>query len=309
MPVGRHPDRVGIPMRQPGGAIGRGLGDPGPWTCVSCGEKDITTRIEDGCPACGAGKPQPTPAKVEPTVPLVETPRRREPPVVPHRSLQVPSAEPGIQKIYRLIEYSVRDLPEGMAVLQRSLVGTLEMSWGTMTAIIVDDVSVRQQDLLTVAKRQPGIWVGGSGRAIGLLPVGRELGGFESRRALADRPRTPLVVGKVGSLPSSANPFAEAAKEREMAEQTGPVPPTTEDRNLATMLIPAVGYRGAYTIAQALSMYGEQVATGSLEPEKHYTTEECYRLAQALLDLIPADWNPEPVEGEGGPEQPTIAEG
>jgi hypothetical protein len=209
-----------------------------------------------------------------------------------------PEGEPALRasvelsptKIYRLLEYDIRSMPGAVETLQRSLVGSLDLGWGTLTATIVDSVDGRQTDLLSLAKRQPGVWLANK------LAMGA---GARSEITAERRDRPELRDRK-------PNPFVQAAQEREMAEQRGPVPPSPHDRDVARVITTVSGYQGAYTIAQALSMYAEQVAQGSLEREKHWDEARCLGVAQALLDLIPADWDPAP---EGEAEQPTIAEG
>jgi hypothetical protein len=272
------------------------------WDCPACGGKveAATHPPEQGCPHCGAGvpgvaaPPAPPPAStVEPVVPEIEsTPRSR-----PARPVDPPLGRPverSEQVVYRLIEY--RGTVEWLeTTLRRSLVGAVQVG-GRITATIVDDVSTRQQDLLGMASRQPGVWLGNN-----------ELARFESGRGLTGVPRTSLVVRKAGSLPAPVvvtSPVTPPKETPPMIDMppTGPVP-TNAQIEIAQHFLSILDYRGLYTLAMALNQFATVVEDESMEPEKYWRAPQCLGVANALLQLIPADWQPDqPPEAMLGSE-------
>ena len=70
--------------------------------------------------------------------------------------------------------------------------------------------------------------------------------------------------------------------------QTGPAF-TGEDAEMARGIARAYGLKFAHTLALALSQIAPELEA-NMEPEKFITSEECLRLASALMQLIPADW-------------------
>ena len=69
----------------------------------------------------------------------------------------------------------------------------------------------------------------------------------------------------------------------------------------AKALVQMCGFTIAYTLALALQNYSELAGEEAMEPGKICTKEECLQLANALMQEIPEDWDPEIRE----PEQPT----
>jgi hypothetical protein len=76
------------------------------------------------------------------------------------------------------------------------------------------------------------------------------------------------------------------------APDTGPVF-TESQRMVASQLVHLLGYKGGYTLALALQNYAELAEQESMERDKIYTRDECLQLANALMQLIPEDWQPE----------------
>jgi hypothetical protein len=101
---------------------------------------------------------------------------------------------------------------------------------------------------------------------------------------LEEGPRAPQVM------------FTAPEKQVPMLDPPGnPQTYAPRDQANAGRIIEFLDYRGAYTLALALQMFAEQADMG-MEANKQFSAEECLRLAQALMDLIPADWDPQPEE-------------
>jgi hypothetical protein len=60
------------------------------------------------------------------------------------------------------------------------------------------------------------------------------------------------------------------------------------------------GLRAIHTLALALSNVSVELE-GNMEPEKFMSAAQCLQLANALLQLIPADWTPDAAEGATAP--------
>jgi len=184
-------------------------------------------------------------------------------------------------RILRLIEYLIKPGENADTTLRRSLVGRMDMSWGTLTGTIVDTLDDRQEDLLRLARRQPGVWVSNS--------AAMEQADQQDRHS-----HGPVYVPT--QLPGPAvvkfNPFADAARERERKPvnmpPTGPEY-TQADAAFAEMIVREYGLKLTHTFALALSQIAPELEA-NMEPEKFITSEECLRLANALMQLIPADW-------------------
>jgi len=74
---------------------------------------------------------------------------------------------------------------------------------------------------------------------------------------------------------------------------------TNDDlRNVAEGVWQLGGPKLCYTLALALSTIAEELA-GNSEPEKFLSSEECVALAQALMHLVPPEW-----EGDREEESP-----
>lgn len=280
-----------------------GLGRLTVWDCVACGLKNEGRTPEQGCVHCGAGDPAKSQPGSASSVPSLSAPVDPSPARTPQKADRdaghaAASVVPAM-RILRLIEYLILPGRDSDVLLRPSLVGRVELAWGTITATIVDSCDMRQEDLLGMARRQPGVWLANPDAMRPQQP--QQVAGFESRRALVDRPRTPLVVGKVGSLPSSTD---IARKEREMPD-TGPTW-TREEGAFAHMLAVGQDFRLVNTLALALSSIAPELE-GNSEPEKFLSAQECLRLANALLHQIPDDWRGDGVEDDAAPPPAAVA--
>lgn len=286
MPVGKPgPDGTILPSPRAHRGSG-GLGVVGVWDCPGCGKKVEGQAPEQGCPHCGAGVPSSTPAAAVAPTPSAEGEAVRAPraaTAVPRVASVEQLAE--ASTVYRLIAY------QGPAAwleetLRRSLVGQITVTvGGQITATIVDDVSVRQADLLRMASRQPGVWLGGS---------------METVRALLDEAaptRLPDPRRHYGAMqltrtdPVIDRAVAEWKKEQqEMPQTPSTVTPTPDQKMIAESLHSLLGHTGAYTLANALQQFSTVVEDETMERDKYWAPSMCLGVATALLDLIPAEW-------------------
>ena len=293
MPVGRTEDQDdGRPLRSYRGKP-QPLGLLTEWQCPSCGEKVSGQVYEAGCPHCGVNTPGNTPPIREPQ-PLTEDHPglQSHAPRVGVTPATASAGKPGDLRssapayvVTRIIQYICTD-PAQQAnmelTLQRALVGRTGFAWGEIIAAIVDDISPRQQDILSLAKRQPGVWLGGPDM----------------------NDRYPLQVLHVPSPgPAPATVWYEEAPGREEAHpgkpfigSTGmdmPEMPSTGpefsrmDAEMARVLLQACGVRVAYTFALAL----QSLAAASDDSDPLVLPAvECYALANAIMQLIPAEY-------------------
>ncbi len=292
MPLGR-PDEDGTFQPTKGRFYRGGHGDLGTattWKCPGCGATNQGRKIEQGCGACGAGDPtkgtagQPLVAQDPPNAPPPpDVGRVRLPPGGPAPENPRGAWESGVAprpaassiRVLRLIEYLIDPgkLSAGEETLRRSLVGQMRYPWGTLTATIVDEVSSRQEDLLQLAHRQPGVWLGNSTVREMDAPIDNVSPGNISREAAVQRLRT--------------------YQETPMTTEPPPLPDTgvaysLETRNDAIFLVRQLGYRLANTIALALGSIAQELE-GNSEPEKFLSSAECLQLANAILQQIPDD--------------------
>ena len=169
------------------------------------------------------------------------------------------------QRILRLLEYLIAPGQSNDEGLRRSLVGRAEFPWGTLTATIVDSLDARQEDLLQLARRQPGVWIANPdamrGGVTSPVTLRRDTQPV-ARRSHMDTPPAPLDLGT--SVPRSVLDLAHAIT------------------NLG-------GYKLAYTLALALDNIAIELAETN-EPEKFLTGDACNELAQAFMQQIPPDW-------------------
>lgn len=311
MPVGgpRHfsgkPDALGVATE---------------WSCPTCRNKVTGRRLEEGCPHCGMGTspldqlaeaaPEDGPADAkllqrtrlqpqgrrdqpldEPILKFGEQPGQEEPTRArPFVGRATPPAAVDTTKVYRLIEYTSTPGQEQALddVLRRALVGTVGFAWGSIVAAIVDEVSTRQQDILNLAKRQPGVW----------------LGGPPPRAAEASLPE--IWRQHMGSLEHS--PFSGKAP---MAGSTlppdHPAPPdqgpsfTNMQALLAKVLVQQAGLTVAYTVALALQNFAQLADQEAMEPEKILRGDQCLALANAIMQEIPDTWAPDAAAPGEGP--------
>ena len=190
------------------------LGQPTLWNCPGCGQKVEGVRVEMGCPHCGAGTPTevqpaaPTPTPKAQAAPQVRPPARYAPSPSPTSAGDVRTerassgsggepAAPPVVRIIRLIEYVVTK-GEAQDVLRNSLVGTLPMGWGTLTGVIVDETTPRQEDLLNMARRQPGVWLANPGAMQGADPRNGVVKGMVTAREGVIRGVSGLAIPGVG---------------------------------------------------------------------------------------------------------------
>lgn len=314
MPVGRpSPDGDGI---IPASRHYRGntLGPAGPWKCPAC-LKQNEGAVEKGCVHCGSGDPNKSRAggPPKPTVPAVRpdaddgaghvrpVPPRPRPDLSEHR----PTLPPATLRILRLIEYVVKPGQNADDVLRNSLVGRMEFAWGTLTATIVDSADLRQEDLLGLARRQPGVWLANPNATV--LQAALSLGKVNATpspfsRADEDRIKADLQVLEVERLKKMSTPLPPAElPDSRITPDTG-ISFDINDKNLAWEIIQLVGYKVAHTLAVALgSVAGELDQSG--DSEKLMTSQEATQLANAILFLIPDEWltPPAPVERQVDP--------
>jgi hypothetical protein len=182
--------------------------------------------------------------------------------------------------VLRLIEYLATPGQEAglEETLRRSLIGTLSLAWGTMTASIVDSVDVNQEDRLQLAKRQPGVWLGNATLGGKTRPTRPEL--------------TPLESPLVSLSPSEVVAITKYFEKKEV-----PVPPTElpELPVKALLLVAqlaALDLRVAYTLALGLQTMAE-AGKDAMEADKLLSPKECLAWAEALLAAVPDDWTGE----------------
>jgi hypothetical protein len=212
--------------------------------------------------------------------------------------LHQPAVAPKTLTMYRLIEYVITDGVQGAEVLRRSLVGRLEFPWGAITGAIVDSLDNRQEDLIRMAQMQPGVWLGNP--TVSTVPV------------LHGVPGLPVVKPMIPHSSTSNDEtdlFTRAARMREVAMDTPDTGPaySQEIQQLAQLLLDLFervqagsGLRAIHTLALALSNVSVELE-GNMEPEKFMSAAQCLQLANALLQLIPADWTPDAAEGATAP--------
>lgn len=264
------------------------------WDCPACGVRNEGRPPERGCVQCGAGDPTKGsaghPALTERYAggeALTEgTVTHRVPPVVSVPLRSVESAT----KIYRLLEYVVTRPEDVQIVLRNSLVGRLEMGWGTLTGTIVDSLDATQEDRLRMARMQPGVWLANPAAmaqqdhqaahiVAPLLQRRREM------ETLTELEQAAITKHFERNTPMTVEPPALEA-DKVLAERL---------QNLGSLRWGGDGLAFTHTLALALSNAAVELA-GNTEPEKFLSSAECMRLAQALMALIPSEWNPQPEQ-------------
>lgn len=193
-------------------------------------------------------------------------------------------------RILRLLEYVIHPGEDATEVLRRSLVGQMRFPWGTITGTIVDSSDPRQEDLLRLARMQPGVWMGNPG--VNEHPL------LECLQATQRLPEIPFLTGlsRVGAAPA----ITDVARTPMTTPDVGP-PFTIEDANTAQLLLKLGGPRLCYTLALGLQAVLPELAS---EPERFLTEEEALRLASALMACLPKDWQGDAPEDPGLPDQP-----
>lgn len=298
------------------------LGQPTLWNCPGCGKKVEGVRVEMGCPHCGAGKPQEAPPATPPRPPDTirnptdiarAIPPKAQPPVRPplmQPSVSATAATPSRRKgpdegeraveplrVLRLIEYLIADDANLGVVLRNSLVGTINMGWGSITATIVDDATDRQEDLLRLAKRQPGVWLAN--------PEAMEA--RAARQALDARPGPPAALvaqlreharsrAREIALPvqdvaaDAADHYAKLGATRAAGGDMDP----DEIARLVQALTELLDDRTLYTVALALTSFAPALADTD-EPDRVLAMADCEALGAALLARVPDDTVQEPL--------------
>lgn len=296
MPLGKPGDDGTIhpSSRHYGGGSGN-LGVASVWKCPGCGAQNSGRTIEQGCAVCGAGDP----TKGRAGAPPVATPeggRVRLPPGGPASEHPSGRGENGVAprpaaipqpvvRVLRLLEYVFEPGADVDAILRRSLVGRLNLGNVTLTATIVDDTSARQEDLLSMAHRQPGVWL-----------------------ANPERMQADTAAPPAAPWPWVRTAVLQEFRTRMMPPPDPPPPPDTGlafsayERDLAESLIALLGNSLAHTIALALGSIAEELS-GNSEPERFVTTAECLRFANAIMDGLPQAWGA-PVEAAVPPSAP-----
>lgn len=291
--IGRDEDD-GRPARMYRGKP-RPLGVLTEWSCPSCGQKVEGRQYEQGCPFCGVGVPgsQPTPAPQPTPEPRAEA-LPGHAPIAP-RSAEVqetrPARKPGELRqvatvVTRIVQYVCNPGQEAALekTLRHALVGRYGFAWGTITAAIVDDLSPRQQDILGLASRQPGVWLGGPETP---MPVEAATQIYEAvtRR---HQPRAPEFVSSL-------------RQEVEKQRMTEPIVPDTGpaftrmDGEMARVILQACGVKVAYTLAVALQMIED------VDDPKILGSADARALANAIIQLIPPEYLEEAQEQPPAP--------
>lgn len=278
------------------------LGPVGEWDCPACGVKNSGRKPELGCAHCGSGDPTKGKAgqqkggkgreATEPNeVNRAPADLRMRPALAAmgHRQVEQDRQTQPL-RILRLIEYLITPGENVDLTLRRSLVGRMDFSWGTLTGTIVDSCDDRQEDLLQLARRQPGVWLANE-----LMMREQDQGGRVRLPPGGRAPENPPGRGESGVAPRPG----PLRQEREMPEppDLGPRVPR-EDERLAAEITKLGGYVLAYTLALALQTISEELAD-NMEPLKFLTQSEALALANALMQQIPQDWDPQPEVADG----------
>lgn len=300
MPVGKPtPDGDIVMGSRHYGGVQR-LGSPtAEWDCPACGLKNTGRKPEAGCVHCGAGDPTKSTAGKPQSVgdKSLAADERGRVRVVHHPEAAHPDdrfhgghPSPGTWeaaaprksaplRVLRLIEYLIQPGRDADQVLRNSLVGRMDLAWGTITATIVDSCDTRQEDLLGLAHRQPGVWLAN--------PEAMQAKNTQQSRRSDARPAPNWGI--------QAEAAARFPLPQEMISMTvPPMPalgprPSESDAKMADWIVTTLGMKVAYTLALALSTIAEELA-GNMEPERFLTTQEALGLANALMQRIPDAW-------------------
>ena len=271
------------------------------WKCVGCGAQVEGRRIEEGCPHCGAGVPsqesqQPV---LEPvaessgdhslipaaTVSTTVSGLGRIP-ETGRRPVEVPAT-----RILRLIEYVIKPGANADVILRNSLVGRLEMGWGTLTGTIIDSIDLQQEDRLRMAKMQPGIW----------LANPEAVAAQDPHAAITMR---PLLEYRNPLLQRTPDGTVSFVRETTMSPPPPTGPSFSRDHARFAQTIATVSgdnYALINTLALALQSIAQELGDG--QQGQFITEQEALQLANALMQQLPADWQPE-AEAPPGPVDP-----
>jgi len=288
------------------------------WDCPACGTKHETANapIEQGCPACGAGVPGVAGKAAAPSSPIAPVGVASVAPQTAPKEAGSPVRAPGqersakltlpegqeVQTTYRLIRYTgSREWIE--ATLRRSLVGYMNLGEGMVTATIIDGVDRRQEDLLGMAGRQPGVWLSQDRQVVPgertekrHIPMGWDLDPVE-----------PVRWARPGGVTSPVPPEKETAPMPDPDKRSFSELPEAIQ---AVRILNAcdLDYRVGYTLAMALNQFATVVEDESMERDKYLSPQQCVGLARALLSVIPKDWQPEPETDESQNPPQTIGD-
>lgn len=297
--IGRGEDD-GRPGRQYRGKP-QPLGSLTEWKCPSCGGT-VSQAFEMGCNLCGAGQPDTRPVQEPQPRQLTEDSPglQSHAPRVGATPTTVSAGKPGNLRpegvgaalvVTRIIQYVCKPGQEAAMeqTLQRALVGRVGFAWGEITAAIVDDVSTRQQDILSLAKRQPGVWLGGPDKEtrypLMRMDVSRTGGAAAGDRVLQQvmQHMVPPMIGGMGgagmTLPDQGPEYSRM------------------DDEMARVLVQACGVKVAYSLALALQTFA--AANDNSDPLV-IDQQACYALANAIMHYIPKEY----VEPELPPPPP-----
>ena len=301
-PIGRpSPDGDGIVAASRfGKASGDGLGPAGPWKCPACMLQN-EGRIEQGCVHCGSGDPTKsragTPRMTDPDPPRPDAvPRATRAPApspeladaagrdLSHRAREAAGVPTQRQRVLRIIEYLIKPDANADDVLRNSLVGRMEFAWGSLTGVLVDSADLRQEDLLGLARRQPGVWLANPNAMVLQAAISQSTVPNYLETTHVKR----LLDVDTGTRPPMTQPLPPAEVPGTITPDTG-LEFTTHDKDLAWKLIELGGYTLAHTIALALGTIAEELESNA-DPERLLSREAALRLASAIMFLIPDEW-------------------
>lgn len=292
------------------------------WDCPACGMKNEGRPPHQGCLHCGAGDQRKsvagaatragqaeragTPLEGSPGKPAaagatgagatVRSAGGASDPIVG------PARDAAPTRILRLIEYLIRPGENVDTILRRSLVGRMDLPWGTITATIVDSSDGNQEDRLKLARMQPGVWMANPEAMEGYDRRVQPQAGRAVPTPMDPSTRRLMLTQLERTL--KEYPMAGEAPPQDAAPPTGPSF-TRLQGDMATALIQLLGPQMAHTICLGLSQIAEELE-GNMEPEKFVTREEALQLANAILHHLPA-WPEQPPSPPPGPvteEQP-----
>jgi hypothetical protein len=200
--------------------------------------------------------------------------------------------------VIRLIEYQLHPGQDLGMVLRNSLVGTLEMAWGSLTGCIVDTLDPQQEDRLRVAKLQPGVW----------LANPEAMGRTREDPLRVPQPWMQLQtphVGRSAFQESNLTPRTLAVRVAPVAdwpvdEIKEPVMMPRQPTDLAAQQIAQIEVDGpilAYTLALALQAFAPTLDDEEFDGRTLcLSASECLDLARALLAQVPLAW----IEAQSG---------
>lgn len=315
MPVGRpSPDDDGTIVPASRNYRGRTMGELTVWNCPACGKKNEGRPLQVGCAHCGAGDP------VKSRAGTATGPERRAAEPVQRttarRAATVPPGPPSVEapgeirpakamaaatgtRILRMVEYLIKPGHNIDEVLRRSLVGRMDLAWGTLTGTIVDSIDQNQEDRLRLAKLQPGVW------------IANQRAGELAQATAPDTPMPPEVLDtfdefdrkmrqRLGAHNALQEPLMadDSTPQDLIVPDTGP-PYTQEQFNIAQMIYHLGAAKLCYTLALALQNVAQELE-GNSEPDKFLSGEECLQFAEAFMQQVPPDWQGDKEEGADG---------